>query len=83
MRSAGNSRGCGFLRPAAAGPVDDLDETLAFHRDVVGLVARWREGGAATLGTDEDALLELREDPDAPARPETVTERCRRSCSTA
>ena len=75
--------------PAPAGigrvalTVGDLDETLALCRDVVGLVVRWREGGAATLGTDEDALLELRADPDAPARPETVTERRHRSCPTA
>jgi catechol 2,3-dioxygenase len=70
--------------PASAGigrvalTVGDLDETVAFYRDVVGLQVHSREddtderGGAATLGTAEDPLLELRTDPDAAERPESA-----------
>ena len=73
--------------PAASGigrvglTVGDLDETVAFYRDVVGLEVRSREdgagesvdgGGVATLGTPERPLLELRADPAAPERPETA-----------
>jgi len=67
--------------PASAGigrvalTVGDLDETVAFYRDVVGLQVHSRDdaderGGAATLGTAEESLLELRADPDATERPE-------------
>jgi catechol 2,3-dioxygenase len=52
--------------------VGDLHEAVAFYRDVVGLAVRSRDTGAATLGTDRRPLLELRTDPDAPARPETA-----------
>jgi len=62
--------------------VDDLDQTVAFYRDVVGLAVRSRDedvdesansgGGTATLGTTDRPLLELRADPDARARPETA-----------
>jgi catechol 2,3-dioxygenase len=59
--------------------VGDLDETVAFYRDVVGLQVRSRvdsvdddSGGAATLGTADCSLLELRADPDAPARTEAA-----------
>jgi catechol 2,3-dioxygenase-like lactoylglutathione lyase family enzyme len=55
--------------------VDDLDSALAFYRDVMGLVPRWREGNMAGLdfprtpGTE----LVLHTDPDIP--------RCRRELS--
>jgi len=49
--------------------VSDLDELVAFYRDVVGLTVRARDGERATLGTDRIALLELVGDADAPARP--------------
>ena len=65
--------------------VGDLDETVAFYRDVVGLRVRSRDesvdegtdgdgggGSTATLGTADRPLLELRTDPDAPERPETA-----------
>jgi len=64
--------------------VGDLDETVAFYRDVVGLQVRSRDedrdegaGGAgsastATLGTADRALLELRADSDAAERPESA-----------
>ena len=52
----------------AALVVNDLDEVAEFYRDVVGLAVRHRDGGGATLGAGEEALLELTEDPDAPER---------------
>ncbi len=48
--------------------VADLDDCLAFYRDVVGLDVRSRDADAATLGAGGDPLLELRADPDAPER---------------
>jgi len=52
--------------------VSDLDETMAFYRDVVGLTVRSRTGERAALGPPDSRLLELTADPDASARPETA-----------
>ncbi|QLH79660.1 VOC family protein [Halosimplex rubrum] len=48
--------------------VADVDETVAFYRDVVGLAVRTRSERAATLGAGETPLLELVGDPDAAPR---------------
>jgi catechol 2,3-dioxygenase len=48
--------------------VADLDSTAAFYRDVVGLEVQDRDGNRATLGAGGTPLVELRADPDAPAR---------------
>ncbi|OVE82988.1 VOC family protein [Natronolimnobius baerhuensis] len=48
--------------------VTDLEEMVAFYRDVVGLTVRSQAKTTATLGTDEQPLLELRQDEDAPPR---------------
>jgi catechol 2,3-dioxygenase len=74
--------------PASAGigrvalTVGDLDEAVAFYRDVVGLAVHSRQesategadggDGAATLGAAERTLLELRADPEAPERPDSA-----------
>ncbi|MFC7068173.1 VOC family protein [Halobaculum lipolyticum] len=49
--------------------VADLDATIAFYRDVVGLAVRERDDERAVLGTDADALLVLEADADAGPRP--------------
>lgn len=54
--------GCVTLRVA------DLDDAVAFYRDVVGLTLRERDGDGATLGTADRDLLDLRAAPDAPER---------------
>jgi lactoylglutathione lyase len=49
--------------------VDDIDSAVAFYRDVMGLVPRWRDGNQAGLefpGTP-GAELVLHSDPDIPA----------------
>lgn len=51
--------------------VADLDATVAFYRDVVGLTVQTRSGAAATLGAGGTALLELHRDADAPPRERT------------
>ncbi|MFC7213088.1 VOC family protein [Saliphagus sp. GCM10025334] len=48
--------------------VADLEESIEFYRDVVGLVVRAKSETAATLGTETEPLLELRRDADAPPR---------------
>ena len=48
--------------------VADLDETIAFYRDVVGLAVLDRGDERATLGAGETALLVLERDADRPAR---------------
>jgi catechol 2,3-dioxygenase len=54
----------------AMGPVHltvaDLDRSLAFYETVVGLEARDRGGGRASIGTSERDLLVLTEEPGAP-----------------
>ena len=49
--------------------VDDLDSALAFYRDVMGLVPRWREGNMAGLDFPRTPGTEivLHTDPDIPA----------------
>jgi predicted enzyme related to lactoylglutathione lyase len=49
--------------------VDDVASAVAFYRDVMGLVPRWREGNQAGLefpGTPGSELV-LHSDPDIPA----------------
>ena len=48
--------------------VNDLETMVEFYRDVVGLGIQRQEDGTAALGAAETPLLELTEDPDAPAR---------------
>jgi len=48
--------------------VADLDETVAFYRDAVGLTVQARSERAATLGAGGTPLLELTRDADASAR---------------
>lgn len=48
--------------------VNDLDRATDFYETVVGLAVLSRTAEAATLGAGEDALLELRADPDAAER---------------
>ncbi|MFC7231228.1 VOC family protein [Saliphagus sp. GCM10025308] len=48
--------------------VANLEESIEFYRDVVGLVVRANSETAATLGTETEPLLELRRDADAPPR---------------
>ncbi|MFT4889835.1 MAG: catechol 2,3-dioxygenase [Halobacteriales archaeon] len=48
--------------------VADLDEVLAFYRDVVGLETVRRNEARASLGTDDEPLVVAREDGDAPER---------------
>ncbi|MFC7157314.1 VOC family protein [Halomarina halobia] len=48
--------------------VNDLDRMVEFYRDVIGLVVRRHEDGRASLGTDDEPLLELYAAPDAPKR---------------
>ncbi|MEF8852104.1 MAG: VOC family protein [Haloarculaceae archaeon] len=68
----------GGTLPASAGigriglTVETIDETVAFYRDVVGLTVHARDAEAATLGTPDEALLELRAEPDCPPRPGTA-----------
>jgi catechol 2,3-dioxygenase len=45
--------------------VADLDRSLAYYADAVGLRARERSDGTAFLGAGEDDLLVLREEPGA------------------
>lgn len=52
--------------------VDDLAACLEFYRDVVGLSVRSRSVDRATLGAGDEALLELRHDPDAAPRGPTT-----------
>ena len=49
--------------------VDDIDSAVAFYRDVMGLVPRWREGNQAGLEFpgNPGAELVLHSDPDIPA----------------
>lgn len=49
--------------------VTDLDDVLAFYRDVVGLTVLDRTTDRAVLGTDERSLVALEADPDAADRP--------------
>lgn len=49
--------------------VADLEETVAFYRDVVGLAVLARDEATATLGAGDNPLLELRAS-DAPPRPD-------------
>ncbi|MFB6078488.1 MAG: VOC family protein [Halarchaeum sp.] len=53
--------------------VSDLDEMVAFYRDVVGLAVLDRADAAAVLGVDETVLLVLEHDPDARARDRAAT----------
>lgn len=53
--------------------VADLDEQVAFYRDVVGLAVLARDDERATLGAGETPLLELDRDPDASARDRATT----------
>ncbi|EJN59147.1 VOC family protein [Halogranum rubrum] len=48
--------------------VANLDETVEFYTDVVGLTVQTRDTNAATLGAGETPLLVLTEDEDAPPR---------------
>ncbi|SDM44323.1 catechol 2,3-dioxygenase [Halogranum gelatinilyticum] len=48
--------------------VSDLDETVAFYRDVVGLTVQTHDDDAATLGVDGTPLLVLRRDAEAAPR---------------
>ncbi|SFR64693.1 VOC family protein [Halogeometricum limi] len=48
--------------------VSDLDEVVAFYRDVVGLAVQSRTESEATLGAGEMPLLVLTRDEDAPPR---------------
>ncbi|QLH84640.1 VOC family protein [Halosimplex pelagicum] len=52
----------------AALTVGDLDETVGFYRDAVGLTVRSRSETAATLGAGGTPVLELLADGDAPPR---------------
>ena len=52
--------------------VGDLDETVAFYRDVVGLVVHSHGEAAAALGDPDGPFLELHADPESAARPETA-----------
>src|SRR3954467_5867226 len=45
--------------------VTDLDRSVHFYETAIGLVPRGRDGDRATLGTDDEDLLVLVEDPDA------------------
>jgi lactoylglutathione lyase len=49
--------------------VDDIDSAVAFYRDVMGLVPRWREGNQAGLEFPDTAGTELvlHSDPNIPA----------------
>jgi len=51
--------------------VADLDETVAFYRDVVGLAVQARSETGATLGAGGAPVLELTLDADAPPRGRT------------
>ncbi|ELZ27558.1 glyoxalase/bleomycin resistance protein/dioxygenase [Halosimplex carlsbadense 2-9-1] len=53
--------------------VADLDETVAFYQDAVGLAVRARSERAATLGAGGSPVLELLADADAPPRGRTQT----------
>ncbi|EMA70218.1 glyoxalase/bleomycin resistance protein/dioxygenase [Halorubrum aidingense JCM 13560] len=55
----------------AALRVADLDETVAFYRDVVGLTVLDRGVDEAVLGADGTELLVLERDPDLPERGRT------------
>ncbi|GAA0507210.1 catechol 2,3-dioxygenase [Halorubrum aquaticum] len=48
--------------------VGDLESTITFYRDVIGLSVLERNDAAATLGAGGTPLLELAADPDAPER---------------
>ncbi|USZ71861.1 VOC family protein [Natronosalvus halobius] len=48
--------------------VANLEKSIEFYRDVVGLVVRAKSEAAATLGTETEPLLELRRDADAQPR---------------
>lgn len=48
--------------------VANLDEIVAFYRDVVGLETVHRTGTRAELGTDDEPLIVVLEDDDAPER---------------
>jgi len=48
--------------------VADLDRTVEFYRDVVGLTVQTRAATTATLGAGETPLLVLERDDDAPPR---------------
>ncbi|MFQ3295614.1 MAG: catechol 2,3-dioxygenase [Halobacteriales archaeon] len=45
--------------------VADLDEMVAFYRNVVGLETLQSNGPSATLGTNDEPLIVARQDPDA------------------
>jgi catechol 2,3-dioxygenase len=45
--------------------VTDLDRSVHFYETAIGLVSRGRDGDRATLGTDDEDLLVLVQDPDA------------------
>ncbi len=45
--------------------VTDLDRSVSFYEDAIGLVTHRREDGRAALGADAEDLLVLVEDPDA------------------
>jgi len=57
----------------AMGPVHltvaDLDRSLAYYRDAIGLDVREREAGRASLGAGNEELLALVEEPDARPAP--------------
>jgi catechol 2,3-dioxygenase len=53
--------------------VADLDRTIEFYRDVVGLTVQTRTATAATLGAGETPLLVLERDDDAPPRSRAQT----------
>lgn len=65
----------GFRLPAATRPgtvtlrVGDLERSLDFYRGTLGLALLEREGGEASLGTGDRALVELREQPGARPAP--------------
>ncbi|WP_458209213.1 VOC family protein [Haladaptatus sp. NG-SE-30] len=53
--------------------VNDLDRLVRFYRDVVGLTVLNRERERATLGTPNQALLELYSNPEIPERTQVET----------
>jgi catechol 2,3-dioxygenase len=53
--------------------VRDLDRSVGFYRQAIGLEEIERDGGVARMGAGGTALLELRGEPEAPPRPPRTT----------
>lgn len=64
--------------PAATKPdhvalsVSDLGQMIQFYQEIIGLTTLDREDGRALLGAGGDPLVEIREEPDTPPRPDSA-----------